>query len=59
MNGTKCKAHIISEKLTARNVKLWPSTQTREAMSLNELKMYKIAMWNHRKYSHVYMWHWW
>ena len=32
---------------------------TWEAIGLNELKMYKIAMWNHRNYSHVYMWHWW
>ena len=28
MNGTKCKAHVISEKLTAQNVNLWPSTKT-------------------------------
>ena len=27
---------------------------TCEAMSLNKLKMYKIAMWNHRNYSHMY-----
>ena len=32
---------------------------TWEAIGLNELKMYKIAMWNHRNYSHVYMWNWW
>ena len=32
---------------------------TWEAVCLNKLKMYKIAMWNHRNYSHVYMWHWW
>ena len=28
---------------------------TWEAIGLNELKMYKIAMWNHRNYSHMYV----
>ena len=32
---------------------------TWEATSLNELKIYKIATWNHRDYSHICMCHWW
>ena len=30
-------------------------SMTSEAISLTELKMYKIAMWNHRNYSLMYV----